>query len=131
MSMDLLGPFSSKVQAEYQPQLVQLLIRTFAGVVLVLIVRIKLQVLAHRKEAAGIDCGVAPFAVLAFVEELGAGVQRGMVGADSKRLFDLKAVAITPREVSALPVKVGTVPVGEQKSSSWESERSRPAPCGW
>ena len=44
--------------------------------------------------------------MLALVEELGAGVRCRVVGATGERLFDFKAVAITPREATVLPVKV-------------------------
>ena len=64
------------------------------------------------KGIAGIDCRVTPFTVLAFVEELGAGVWCGVIGADRERLFDLNTVTITPRKTTVLPVKVCTIFVG-------------------
>jgi hypothetical protein len=48
--------FLLEEEAEYQAQLVQLLIWAFPGIVLVLVVGIKLDMLAYRKHAPGVDC---------------------------------------------------------------------------
>jgi len=104
-----------EIQAERYAELIQLLIWFFAGIVLVLVVRIELQELAQWKEASGIDCRITPFFILALVEELDAGVWGGMIGEDCKPPFNLQAVAIAPRDLARLPIEIGAVPVREEK----------------
>ena len=47
--------------------MIQLLIGVSARVVLVLVVRVEFYVLADGKETARVDCGIAPFWILALV----------------------------------------------------------------
>ena len=49
------------MEIEYQSSSIHLLIRTLAGVVLVLIVGIELEMFAQREYAARVDCGCAQF----------------------------------------------------------------------
>ena len=80
------------------------------------IVRVQLKMLAHRKEAAGIECGFAPLRVFALVKELRTRVRRWVITANREPFFDLNAVAIAPRNLAAVwSSEVGTVLVGEQK----------------
>lgn len=74
------GPLLRKleVEIEHQSDSVHLLIRTLAGVVLVLIVGVEFDMLAQREQAARIEYGSAQFTELAFVEDLGTGARRGM-----------------------------------------------------
>ena len=53
----------------------KLAVGAFAGVVLVLIVRIKLKMVEDRKQAAQVNFGSAPFLILALVVHLNAGVR--------------------------------------------------------
>ena len=106
--------FGSEEEAEHQAQLVQLLIWAFPGVVLVLVIRIELNVLADRKQAPGVDCGVAPFAILALVKGLHGAIRRRVIGVNRKTLLDLQTVAIAPREFPALPIEVCPIPVGNK-----------------
>jgi hypothetical protein len=76
-------------EAEDQAQLVQLLIWTFPRIVLVLVVRIQLNVLAHGKQAPSVDCGVTPFVVLALVKGLHAGIGSRVIGVNGEPFFDL------------------------------------------
>lgn len=59
-----------------------LLIRVFAGIVLVLIVSLKLKVFSDWKERARIDFGRTDLLVLAFIVDFRAGVGNQMVGVD-------------------------------------------------
>ena len=100
------------MEIEYETSGVHLLIGFLACVVLVLIVRIDLDMLAHRQEAARVKRGRAPFAVLAFVETLNTGVRFRMVRANLDGPFERQPVAIAPGEVAARrPIKIGAVPV--------------------
>jgi len=100
------------MEIEYETSGVHLLIGFLACVVLVLIVRIDLDVLAYREETAYIQCGSAPFAVLAFVEPLSTGVRLRMIRANLDSPFDRQPVAIAPGEFAIRPVKICAVPVG-------------------
>ena|ERR1700678_3909119 len=85
------------------------------GIVLMFVVSIELDMLANRKEASGIQRCVAPLAISALIEKLGTDVWCRMVGTKAERPLDLEPIAITPRKAVVLPVKIGTVPVGEQE----------------
>ena len=79
------GPLEEEIQ--YESRSVHLLIRMRAGVVLVLIVRVELDVPAHWEQAARIEIGGTPFTILALVEDLGAEIRRWMVGTDCDAPF--------------------------------------------
>ena len=80
----------SEIEVEHRPKLIQLLIQTLTRIVLVFVVRVELDVPANWKETLGINCGVAPFAVLAFVKELGTGSDSGQ---KESKLRYLRAIA--------------------------------------
>lgn len=101
-----------KMEVENETTRVHLPIGFLACVVLVLVVRIDFDVLAHWEEAARIQCGGAPFAVLAFVEALSACVRFRTVRANFDGPFECQPVAIAPREVALRPIKICAVPVG-------------------
>ena len=65
---------NSKVNIEYEPKRVYLLIGLFAGVILMLVVRVDLGVGAQRKPGTGVQCCTAPLPVLAVVVELCASI---------------------------------------------------------
>jgi hypothetical protein len=102
---------SAEVHVEHQSRLVVLLVGALAGAVLVLVIRVELEVFADGEVAAGVDCRVAPFALLALVIELGTGAGRWMVGAESESPFELDPIAVTPTKGAALPVEVSAVAV--------------------
>ena len=91
-----------------------MLTRWVSGVVLALIVRIEFDVLAQRQQAAGIEADGTPLSVLAFVEELCAGVGPGMIAVNRKAPFGRNSVAIAPSETAIGPVQIGSVLVGNQ-----------------
>src|SRR5579863_277914 len=114
-------------EAEYQSQLVQLLVWTLSSIVLVLVVRIQFKVLAYREQAPGVDCGVTPFAVLALVKGFHAGIGCGVIGVNREPVFDLQTVAIAPREFTTLPIEICTVSVGDQESRLQRKVKG----CNW
>ena len=76
-----------EVEVEHQAQLVELGIRVGAGIVLVLIIGIELDVLSQGKKTARVYRGVAPFGELTLIEEFGADVRCGMVRANRQNAF--------------------------------------------
>jgi hypothetical protein len=119
-------PRALKVKIENQAQLIKLLIGTLPRLVLVLIVRVELHVFADREKTPEIDRSIAPFSVLALIEDLCARIRSRVIRANRHWSLRLNPVAIAPGEATARPVQVGPVLVGQQKSG-----RHRPASgCG-
>src|SRR5215469_13216132 len=92
---------SLEEDVEHQAELVQLLIWAFSSVVLVFIVRIKLNMLAHRKQAACVNCCVTPLAVLALIEELDAAYGASPVNQRHAR----SCAALPPTCARVMPYK--------------------------
>lgn len=106
---------TSEPYSEDRTKLVQLLVRFFAGVVLVFVVRNKVEVSAKRQQAPREDGDSAPFLIFARVPELSAHVWRKSVVLMLERPFHCDAVAIMPAEISVLPIEVGAVLVGDHE----------------
>ncbi len=102
---------AAEIHVQHQAELVVHLVGTVAGVVLVLVIGIELEVFSKREVSTEVNRRVAPFAVLAVVEELSTGVGRRMVATDPDAFFQLDAVAVAPGEVAGPPVQVGAVTV--------------------
>ena len=75
------------MQVENEAKLVELLIGVLSGDVLMLVIRIKLEVFASWKEATYIECGGAPFLVLALVERFSTNVGSRVVRTDTHSPF--------------------------------------------
>jgi hypothetical protein len=75
-------------QVEYNSASVHLLVRAFAGIVLMLIVRIDLNAFTESEKATCTECRRAPFLELAFAEELGAGIGCRVIGTNRESGFD-------------------------------------------
>ena len=90
-----------------------MLVWSFAGVVLMFIVRVEFYPLADGKKTASIDCCVAPLLILALVEKFDAGVWRQVVVVDAQGPFKLHSIAIFPSEASTSPIEIGAVFVGD------------------
>ena len=101
-------------KGQNQPELVQLLIGTLTGVVLVLVVGYELKIFPNRKRATCVQRGRTPFLILTLVEGLDADVWRGMIRIDCKPLLECQSVAIAPGELPTLPIQVRAVLVGNQ-----------------
>jgi hypothetical protein len=95
------------------PTAFHLLIRTRARVVLVLVIRVELDVLAHGEYTPRINPSGAPFTISAFVKDLSASVRRWMVRANRYAAFERQPVPVAPSELTAGPVKICTVLIGK------------------
>ena len=104
--------FWTRSDVKPQPQAVYLFIWVFAGVVLVLIVRVELKVFSHREEAAPVECRRTPLPVPAVVVKFSVEIRDEMVSVDCQRPFERRHVAIAPGEMPATPVEICTVSVG-------------------
>jgi len=105
-------PTSLGVEIENESECVYLLVGTFAGIVLVLVVRIELEVFAYGEQTARIECGAAPFGIFALIECFGADVRGRMLGTNRESPFEGQAVAITPHEFAVGPIQISAIPVG-------------------
>ena len=76
-----------EVHTNDEAELIELLIGAFVGDVLVFVVGVEFEMLAHGKQAAGIERGGGPFFVLALIEDLSADVGRRMVRLDREPAF--------------------------------------------
>ena len=103
--------FSTVEDVEHEAELVVLLVGALAGLVLMLIVGIELEVLADGEITSGVKSGVGPLAVLALVEELTADIGLQMVGVDSGVAFQLQAIPVTPGNAAILPIEVAAVAI--------------------
>ena len=90
----------------------KLAVGAFAGVVLVLIVRIKLKMVEDRKQAAQVNFGSAPFLILALVVHLYARVWGWVIGAYYSWFLYFKLVTIAPLKSSITPIESG-LPVSD------------------
>jgi len=64
-----------------------------------------------------IFCGGGPVFVLTLIEDFSAEIGCRTVRADGEPAFQLHSVAIAPGELVFLPIKVGTVAVGQKEAS--------------
>jgi hypothetical protein len=95
-----------EVNIEGQSDIVQLLIRSLAGVVFVLILAIEYDVLAREEPATRIESGGAPFLVLALVIWFGGNIWDEVIGADRKSSLNRQFVLIAPCETAIFPVEI-------------------------
>jgi len=80
VSILLVGSDPGKIQIQGCSYEIVLPIGLLAGIVLVLVVDVELDMLAHRKQATCIEVGRAPFLVFALVKRFGCNVRNQVIG---------------------------------------------------
>lgn len=98
-----------KVKIENESCSIDLSVGLGSRVVIVFVVGIELEVSAERQQAACIEACVAPFGVLAGVEELGTDVGSGMIGVNCEATFSSQSIAVAPIESAVGPIHIGAV----------------------
>jgi len=62
--------------------------------------------LADGEQAAGIESGVTPLAVFAFIEDFDGSIRDQLISVNVRFIARVQAVAIAPSESSFLPVEI-------------------------
>ena len=101
-----------KIDVQRQSYAMQLAIGVLASIVLMHIVRIKLEAPSNREQTAHVDFCSAPFFILALVVHLYARVWGWVIGAYYSWFLYFKLVTIAPLKSSITPIESG-LPVSD------------------
>jgi len=120
----LTGSLARKIEMKREPDEIVLVIGTFSGVVLALVIAIELHVLTHREQTADIQIGCTPLFVLAPAEGFGGNVWDQMIARDRDSSLQGQLVAIAPAKSTSLPIEIRAISVRNKRSKrEWEMKR--------
>jgi hypothetical protein len=93
-----------KAKLQNQPELVQPLIGTLTGVVLVLVIGFELNTLPSWKRATRVKGRRSSFLILTLLEDLGPHVRRGVIGVECEPPLNSQSIAVASGKLSVLPI---------------------------
>src|ERR1700722_4215768 len=98
-----------------QAKILFLLVPFLAGIVLMLVIRVELDMPAEREHTTCIEIGGAHFVVLAQVVGFDGHIWTKVIRANRHRSLQRNLISIAPQESTSLPIQIGAVPVTDQE----------------